>query len=574
MRHHRAQTSDPLAFGGARLAGSLGLAFVLAACGGSERTDAPASTGDGPEAVESTAAASATPEGPLEPLPRPALESLDDDARAAVARELEAVGSQIANATPADRARAWGRLGMTLHAVGLTADATPCYRNVRRLGDSDARWAYLEGRIAFEEGRTSEALALFEHTTERDGRYLPAHVLAGEILLEQARVSDAQRKFRRALELDGNSARALVGLGRVALLEDRPAEARTLFTRALDVAPGANSIHYLLSRAVRALGDTAAADDYLARRGEVRAGLTDPYLEDVRALGTGARGFERTGMDLVHSGRFAEAAEAFAKAAASDPADTESMFFAAMARLRTGDVAGAERDLKRAIERDPDNPRAHAALANLLAHRGEDDAAIAAYRTTLRLDPSSADSHAGIATALMRTGEPASALEHYERTIELRPAHGPARLGRALARVRLSRWREAIAGLEDDLAVFPDQPAFAHIVARLMASAPDAAVRDGARALELSNELSDTIRSAEIGETLAMAYAEVGRFDAAVELQRDVLRTAHAAGDPHAVRRMEANLARYSAAEPCREPWPDDDPVFVPARPPLPGGPS
>lgn len=508
----------------------------------------------------------------LEPLPRPQLAGLEPDEQRTLTREIVRISGTIGSPsrTRFERARAWGELGMTLHGLGLTADALPCYRNARRLEEHDARWPYLEAHIALEEGRNPEALALLRTTTEHRGNYAPAYILAGELLAGVGRERDAQQLFRKASEVDPGAARAYYGLGRIALAGGRHHDARTYLDRAVELAPGATSVHRLLAQATRALGDTAAADRHAAKSGNAEPRLDDPYMAEVRDLGSGALRYEQRGMELVRAGRFPEAAEAFDDAADSDPGDPDPKFFAAMARLQHGDLDGAERDLRRALERDGTDRRSANALATILEHRGDDAGAIRVYRSSLEVDPDNASAHAGLAACRMRAGDTRGALEHYERAIELRPTHAPARMGRFYARVLLDRFREARAGLAQDLERLPDQPAFAHALARLMASAPDDTVRDGERALHIADELRKHVPSPEVGETLAMAYAELGKFDVATGIQDDVLEVARRTGDDAAVRRMEANLAEYRASRPCREPWPDGDPVFSPARPPLP----
>ena len=48
-----------------------------------------------------------------------------------------------------------------------------------------------------------------------------------------------------------------------------------------------------------------------------------------------------------------------------------------------------------------------------------------------------------------------------------------------MALVRLRRFQEARDRLADGVKTYPDQPGFAHALARLLAAAPDARVRDG-----------------------------------------------------------------------------------------------
>jgi hypothetical protein len=124
-----------------------------------------------------------------------------------------------------------------------------------------------------------------------------------------------------------------------------------------------------------------------------------------------------------------------------------------------------------------------------------------------------------------------------------------------MALVRLRRFGEARDVLSRASATFADQPGFAHALARVLAAAPDDRIRDGRRALAIMETLLKSQRTLELMQTMAMALAEVGRFEEAVQWQKNAL----AAGGKRA-----DNLSRYEQRLPCRVPWPEDDPIFRP----------
>jgi hypothetical protein len=119
------------------------------------------------------------------------------------------------------------------------------------------------------------------------------------------------------------------------------------------------------------------------------------------------------------------------------------------------------------------------------------------------------------------------------------------------------------------MALHPDRPQFAHALARVLAAAPDDRVRDGERAVSLVRELFKSDRTIDMGETMAMAMAEVGDYRNAAGIQRGIIDAARRGGLQSAVSRMTGNLVRYESGRPCRMPWRDDDPIH---RPPPPTG--
>jgi hypothetical protein len=64
---------------------------------------------------------------------------------------------------------------------------------------------------------------------------------------------------------------------------------------------------------------------------------------------------------------------------------------------------------------------------------------------------------------------------------------------------------------------------------------------------------------------MAMALAELGRFDEASQWQRNAIDMASKSGRLDVVRRLAANLGQYEIRRPCRVPWADDDPIHHPS---------
>jgi len=61
-------------------------------------------------------------------------------------------------------------------------------------------------------------------------------------------------------------------------------------------------------------------------------------------------------------------------------------------------------------------------------------------------------------------------------------------------------------------------------------------------------------RTPRNAETVAMALAELGRFEDAVRLQSRILQEATQYGSPE-LAQMESRLRRYERGEPVRSPW-------------------
>ncbi|MBP7336446.1 tetratricopeptide repeat protein [Niveispirillum sp.] len=126
----------------------------------------------------------------------------------------------------------------------------------------------------------------------------------------------------------------------------------------------------------------------------------------------------------------------------ADPDHAVALLTLGDAARRAGRTEPARDLLSRAVAAAPALVPARCALANLLLHQGEVDAAAVHLAVA-------AEQGAGIAyvwrdIGLLRrvTGDPAGALAAFDRCLELAPGDSAASLGRSLALLRLGRWRE------------------------------------------------------------------------------------------------------------------------------------
>ena len=200
----------------------------------------------------------------------------------------------------------------------------------------------------------------------------------------------------------------------------------------------------------------------------------------------------------------------------------------------------------------------------ILEASGHDADAIERFSAAVKIDPAYVEARMQLADALRRTGRLDASLSHYAEVIKTSPAIWQARFGRAMALVRLQRHREARDELADAMNIYPDQPGFAHALARVLAAAPDDGLRDGRRALALVQTLLTKQKTMALAETMAMALAESGEYGQAVTWQREAIAEAERTGRADLGPPMAATLRLYEAGRPCRSPWRDDDPVFHP----------
>ncbi|MCP3978030.1 MAG: tetratricopeptide repeat protein [bacterium] len=468
-------------------------------------------------------------------------------------------------ASNTEAAEAYGRLGMHYHAYRMFEAAAACYRNAERLAPREARWSYFAGVALEDAGQPGPAAEALQRAVELDLENTAARLRLGRVLLELDRLDEADARFAEALQRDPDDAAALVGRARAALRRDRAAEALTSLQRALEIAPASNSIHYHLALAYRAAGDLERAERHLELQGPIQVALHDPAMEQVRNLVTGSRALRDRAVTLARSGRMGEAIALLQRSIAASPSDATGPYYLGVAFLKHGRPQDAAAAFRRALELDPHLDRAQFFLGSVLAQSGEDDRAVSHFERALELHSGLTAARFELAKTLQRLGRHDEAALRYEQVLRAAPGNREARLGRQFALIASGRWQPATAAARGDVESFPEEPAYAHVLARLLAAAPDDEVRDGNESLLISEELARTMRNADLAQTRAMALAEVGRFDEAREWQRAAIDVARRAGRDTLVERMAKRMALYESREPCRQPWLAGDPIFSPA---------
>lgn len=498
----------------------------------------------------------------LEPVPTPDFATMESGVEAQMRAVHDALRERIddSGVTARELSRAYGEMANLLMAARDLRTAEPYYRNALTLDPSDRRWAYYLGHLYRNQGPLAEAAASFEHARQLDPDDIATLVWLGDAYLALGQPEEARVLVGRAVQLDPASAAAWYGAGRAALAAGELRPAVEALERALELNPGATAIHYPLGLAWRRLGETERAERHLAVPGTVEAQPADPLMTALDDLLESASAYEARGRFAFDAGQWAAAADLFERALALDPENAGLRHRLGRALRRMGDLRGAEDQLRRIGPQAPEFGAAQVTLAELLDEGGRSEEAMALLAAAVERDPGDASARVAYAGVLGRGGRPEEALAEYARVPELDPARPDAAFGTAMNLVRLERYGEARERLEAAADDFPEQGSrFTHPLARLLAAAPDDTVRDGRRALAIVEGLAETEQSLLLGETLAMALAEVGRYGEAATVQRDLISAAAQSGLRDTATALGANLRRYERGLPCREPWTADE---------------
>jgi len=272
------------------------------------------------------------------------------------------------------------------------------------------------------------------------------------------------------------------------------------------------------------------------------------------------------GLLLVSAGRFAEAAAHFEKTLAINPEypAAHSNLGVALASAGKPDEAAAE--FREALKIDPESVEARTNLARIaeafaaqgrdLVLKGSFDEAVALFEKSLAAAPDSAETHNGLAVALVRKGRLEEAEAHFRKAAELKPdfAEPWFNLGDTLYFLE-GKVPEALEAWRAVLRIDPDHVSVLNQTAWVLATSPDASLRNGTEAVTLAERAARLTggRQPAIYDTLAAAYAEAGRFDDAVKITTQTLDLARKQNNSRLAEALDARLALYRAATPFRE---------------------
>jgi len=168
--------------------------------------------------------------------------------------------------------------------------------------------------------------------------------------------------------------------------------------------------------------------------------------------------------------------------------------------------------------------------------------ALAASTSALEIAPERADIRFVRATMLAEIGRLDEAVEEFRRVIDAEPRHPTARHAEITALILLERYGEARVLLNEALHLFSRDAGLAHLQARLLATCPDARVRDGRLAAEVARRLVEGVGGLRIGETLALALAASGDSVRAAELLRQLIREADETGNARLATEFRAKM--------------------------------
>ena len=226
-------------------------------------------------------------------------------------------------------------------------------------------------------------------------------------------------------------------------------------------------------------------------------------------------------MRLEEKGKNDEALIVWKKAAAIEPENARVQNGLGISLYIEGNTAQAFEHLRHSIRLNPRLLENHLVLGKFLLEQGRAQEAVQELQTAIAIRPRSAPAEEALASALEAMGNWSGALEHWQKALEIEPGRTSAMLGAA--------W--------------------------LLATTPDAGMRNGAEAGQLAEEANaqgpaDDPNSLDV---LSAAYAEQGDFTRASELASNALDLASQRNEEALASVIRSRLKLYAEKKPYRE---------------------
>ena len=416
---------------------------------------------------------------------------------------------QVGEQAMADRYTYLTQIGLTISLVWGAAEVSRSW--------SGRRWACGAGSAIVlaalaacacrQTSRWLDRETLWTHALSCNPQNALAHNNLGAALISQGRAEEAIAHCRAALEIKPGYVHAYSNLGDAWLQNRQFDEAFVNYRKALELTPLDAAIHNNFGTG---LAQAGRLDEAVAH-----------YRQALKIVPGDGNTYNNLGNALCQQGKIDESIASFQKALETKPNDVRVHNNLGNALLLKGRADEATRHFEMALEVDPNNPEAQYNLGNVLAGKGRIDEAMARYRKAAASRPDYADAHQNLGVLLHQQGKITEALAQWREVIRLRPK---------------------------DMVLL-------NAVARLLATHPDASVRNGPEAVELARravQLSGE-RDPALLDTLAAACAEAGRFAEAIEVAQHALLLASARGNTALSEAVGSRIKLYQSGSPFRD---------------------
>ncbi len=434
-------------------------------------------------------------------------------------------------------------LGVTLAELGRLDEAITQYQKALEIRPDFSGALNDLGLALSEQGHLADAMAQFERSLEIDPNGAKAHSNLGAVLAKQGRRGEAVAHLQKAREIMPDDAEVLNNLGVMLVNLGQFDEAIVQYRKALEIKPEYAKAHNNLGVALLQTGRSDEAIAHCRKAVELRPSEADYHYNLANALDDKgqydeaiahyetalkikpdyAQAHNNFGTLLARRGELDQAIAHYQKAVELEPDYMDACFNLGLTLAKCGRFDEAIAHYRQALKVKPDCAAVYDSLGTVLAECGRVDEAITEYRRALELTAAggadSVTTHYNLAVALVRKGLFGEGISHYQKVLEINPGHVETLNNIGLALAQCGRFDEAVAHFQkaleikpgdtdarrnlgvaesqreglrrilvekrESLRLHPDDLALLNGIAYMLATNPNASIRNGAEAVEL-----------------------------------------------------------------------------------------
>ncbi|MGD1083271.1 MAG: tetratricopeptide repeat protein [Verrucomicrobiota bacterium] len=310
----------------------------------------------------------------------------------------------------------------------------------------------------------------------------------------------------------------------------------------------------LLERSGIELANHTKIGDVLLQRGRAEEAIAQ-YREALRIKPDYTTAHSNLGNALLQTGRVDEAIAEYQKALQIRPDIPD-------ARNNLGTAFAIEGNLDKALEQyrivlqiRPDYPGAQRSLGKMLLLKGDLAGALACLDTAATASQDPQTKWYNFGNQFLQERAWPCAIACYGQAIKINPGFADAHANLGVAFSQKGEIQQAMDSWQQALEINPDQVYVQNNLAWLLATTPDASLRNGAKAVALATQANQSGGGANpmVLHTLAAAYAEEGSYALAAVTAQHALELATAQKNDALAAALQKEIQLYEAGAPVRD---------------------
>ncbi|OEU63720.1 MAG: hypothetical protein BBJ57_13635 [Desulfobacterales bacterium PC51MH44] len=197
-------------------------------------------------------------------------------------------------------------------------------------------------------------------------------------------------------------------------------------------------------------------------------------------------------------------------------------------------------------------------LGIAFTRKGNDVDAISYYKKGLQIKPDNAKAHNNLGSLYIRMGNIKDAVYHYHEALRIDPSHAGSYYNLGKIYNNQGKITDAILNYRNALHLKPNMTQALYNLSWIFATHENDKIRNGEEAVKLAEKLCKITQYKQslALDALAAAYAETGRFDAAVSTAQKGHKLALLYGPKELVLGLKKRLRLYKVGRPYRQTQP------------------